>query len=130
MTDNVNFLIADNDANKLQCRLVDQNNVLWTCHKACKIDYMDCRFAICNICYASKSKEMENKQVRAGTNVRKRRRGGNNNRDDDTTRLVIIILMLWFHLWIKAFLLSNTSRQLTKNLTHCQLCAQIVILNW
>jgi len=85
VTDNVNFLIADNDANKLQCRLVDQNNVLWTCHKACKIDYMDCRFAICSICYASKSKEMENKQVRAGTNVRKRRRGGNVNKDDDTT---------------------------------------------
>lgn len=62
---------------------MNQNNVLWTCHKACKIDYMDCRFAICSICYASKNKEMETTQVSAGVNVRKRRRG-HVNKDDDT----------------------------------------------
>ena len=45
---------------------------------------MDCRFAICSVCYASKNKEMENKQVRAGKNVWKRRRGGHVNKDDDT----------------------------------------------
>ena len=84
MQDDVNDIIAHNDVDKLQYRLVNQNNVLWTCHKACKIDYMDCRFAICSVCYASKIKEMENKQVHAGTIVRKRRRGGNVNKDDDS----------------------------------------------
>ena len=44
---------------------------------------MDWWFAICSICYASKTKEMETKQVSAGANVRKSCQG-HDNKDDDT----------------------------------------------
>ena len=28
--------------------IVDSNNVLWTCHKACNIEFSDCNYSICS----------------------------------------------------------------------------------
>ena len=69
---------------EVQCRLVNQNHVLWTCHKACKIEFGDCVFAICSVCYTEQNREIEKNKNCFNTNIRKRRRGPI-NRDDDIT---------------------------------------------
>ena len=64
--------------------LVNQTNVLWTCHKACKIEFSDCCYCLCSVCYASKVDEDDKKQERVLKKSRKRRRG-TRNFDDNLT---------------------------------------------
>ena len=59
---------------KNQFRLVNHNNVLWTCHKACKIEYGDCDFCICSQCYAKQVCNENTGKSNASRTVRKRRR--------------------------------------------------------
>ena len=63
---------------------MNQTNVLWTCHKACKIEFNDCCYCLCSVCYASKVDENDKKQERVLKKSRKRR-GGTRNFDDDLT---------------------------------------------
>ena len=63
---------------------MNQTNVLWTCHKACKIEFNDCCYCLCSVCYASKVDENDKKQERVLKKSRKRR-GGTRNFDDDVT---------------------------------------------
>ena len=66
-------------------RLVNQNNVLWTCKKACKIEFGDCVYCICSSCYDLKSSDVNNTNPNNGQQVRKRRRSARCNDDDDLT---------------------------------------------
>ena len=57
-------------------------NVLWTCHKACKIEFSDCCYCLCSVCYASKVDDDNKKQERVLKKSQKRR-GGTRNFDDN-----------------------------------------------
>ena len=54
--------------------LVNQNNVLWTCHKACKIEYGDCDFCICGKCYSKKVCGENTGMLKTSRTVQKQRR--------------------------------------------------------
>ena len=64
--------------NKNNCEntfcVVNQNNVLWTCNKACKIEYSDCAFCICSKCYGRKVCDGTVGISKTSRTVRKRRR--------------------------------------------------------
>ena len=64
--------------------LVNQINALWTCHKACKIEFSDCSYCLCSVCYASKVDEYDKKQEHVLKKSRKLR-GGTRNFNDDLT---------------------------------------------
>lgn len=65
-------------------RLVGPQNVLWTCHKACNIEYEDCCFCVCSTCYSNLTTDTETKNKQKEHSVRKRRRVSR-SLDDDTT---------------------------------------------
>ena len=56
-----------------QLCLVNHTNVLWTCHKACKIEFDDCAFSLCSVCYAHKVDENDKSDKRVLKKSRKRR---------------------------------------------------------
>ena len=58
-----------------ECRVVNQRNVLWTCHKACKIEFSDCAFCMCSVCYA--------KKIESGAQTMNKRRRVVRQLDDD-----------------------------------------------
>ena len=62
--------------------LVNHTNVLWTCHKACKIEFDDCAFALCSVCYANKADENDKSENRVSKKSRKRR-GDKKSLDDN-----------------------------------------------
>ena len=35
--------------------IVNANNILWTCHKACNIKFGDCDYCLCCKCYSGKT---------------------------------------------------------------------------
>ena len=57
---------------------------IWTCHKACKIEFNDCCYCLCSVCYASKVDDDNKKQERVLKKSQKRR-GGTRNFDDNLT---------------------------------------------
>ena len=97
--------------------LVNQTNVLWTCHKACKIEFSDCCYCLCSVCYASKVDEDDKKQEHVLKKSRKRR-GGTRNFDDD--------LILYNHgidalvpLMDQTFFLLNTNKLYDRKSINC-----------
>jgi len=70
----VTSLGKTNSNNKVTCRLVGPQNVLWTCRKACKIEFGDCCFCLCSVCYNEKAMHDNLNGENAGQNLRKRRR--------------------------------------------------------
>ena len=69
---------------KNQFHLVNQNNVLWTCHKACKIEYGDCDFCICSKCYSTKVCGENTEMPKTSRTVQKRRRHVQCSDDDES----------------------------------------------
>lgn len=65
-------------------RVVNPKNVLWTCHKTCKIEFADCSYCVCSICYAKETLNVDTNQNTSGKNSRKRRRTSKNKDDDQT----------------------------------------------
>ena len=55
-------------------RVVNQQNVLWTCHKTCKIEYADCVYCVCSTCYAQEILKAETSNNTSGRKASKRRR--------------------------------------------------------
>ena len=85
--DNVNNLTNNEDELKMPeptyC-IVNSENVLWTCHKACNIEFGDCDYSLCSKCYAEKSNDMGSGNTKNGRKPSKRRRL-NQSIDDDNT---------------------------------------------
>ena len=59
-------------------------NVLWTCHKAYKIEFSDCSYCLCSVCYTGKVDENDKKQECTLKKSRKHQ-GGAINFDDNLT---------------------------------------------
>ena len=54
--------------------IVNSNNVLWTCHKACNIEFGDCDYSICSKCYSSKMADTsKNRNVNMRPSSKRRR---------------------------------------------------------
>lgn len=58
---------------------------MWTCKKACKIEFGDCAYCICSLCYDLKLSNVNNRNTSNGSKARKRRRSTRCNEDDDLT---------------------------------------------
>ena len=71
-------------SNDYKCRVVNSTNVLWTCHKACKIEFGDCCYCICSVCYAKQTNQNGRNVSIAHKTTRKRRRT-KKNEDDNMT---------------------------------------------
>ena len=65
-----------------QLCLVNRTNVLWTCHKACKIEFDYCSFSLCSVYYANKVDKSNKLQERVLKKSRKRR-GGTRSLDEN-----------------------------------------------
>ena len=72
------------DINERMYCIVDSNNVLWTCHKACNIEFSDCDYSICSKCYSAKTLEKGDGDTRNGRKTSKRRRLVQSIDDDNT----------------------------------------------
>jgi len=67
----------DDNKKKPPTRIVNDKNVLWTCFKACKIEYSECVYCVCSVCHSKESNNSPRKKRSDGT---KRR-----SNDDDKT---------------------------------------------
>ena len=67
-------------------RIVDAKHVLWTCHKACKIEHFDCSFCMCSVCYTTQTNNMETPVTNSDKKKGKRRRTSRSIDDDDNTK--------------------------------------------
>jgi len=65
-------------------RVVDQKHVLWTCHKACKIEYFDCCFCMCSVCYTKQTMDIDSSKSVVSKKKSKRCRTSRNMDDDNT----------------------------------------------
>lgn len=65
-------------------RIVDQKHVLWTCHKACKIEYSDCCFCVCSVCYNDMTVDVTTSKKKVHKKQSKRRRTSRSVDDDIT----------------------------------------------
>ena len=106
----IHFLLIGNKViykqsfkNDKKCRVVNQSNVLWTCHKACKIEFGDCCYCICSVCYGKQTNQMVHDDPIARKPSRKRRRT-NKNVDDNLNLCNHNLDALWYRLWIRHFL--------------------------
>ena len=46
--------------------IVNSNNILWTCHKACNIQFGDCDYSLYSKCYSGKSIDTGNSNTKKG----------------------------------------------------------------
>ena len=73
--------------NNVECnyRIVDAKHVLWTCHKACKIEHYDCSYCMCSVCYTTKTTNVDNSTTKV-TKKKSKRRRTSCSIDDDNER--------------------------------------------
>ena len=67
--DNVKILTNNEDELKMPdptyC-IVNSDNILWTCQKACNIEFGDCDYSLCSKCYSEKSSDMASSNTKNG----------------------------------------------------------------
>ena len=84
LTDLINNELDSNINKSSGYRIVNQQNVLWTCHKTCKIEFADCVYCVCSICYAQEILKSETSDNTSGRTASKRRRTSRSKDDDQS----------------------------------------------